>query len=689
MKIKYITIFLLLIGTHLFSATLVVDNFNDGSDPMSINGGSTIEAIGEVKVKYHPHNETNTALGNTGYCIEIQHTNTGGGSWVKFNFNSTVDIKQYRAFSFWIKGTNGRENFNMDLRATGAIEPNFRPNIENFLTNGITTNWQKVVIPTWALHTNSASRTTIDGFIMDLSGAFPIMTIYIDDMTFHDTLAPCYLDTFDDGTDPSAFGIMPSNLEYWDAGNPGVGYGYDAVTPYGSYGNSHEIDWSAGNFPHPSTAYIARQLQVRNWSAANPIGQNLKSCNQISFYSKAGTGGDGRRIGLGIFSSAGSEETSSTPFVLSTSWQRFSYDMTTFAMNIRTNLNGIQWYMVKTDLCTNTNNFTFYVDNIMFEDTLAPSTPSALMSDGAAVNNGYNFNKNTNTITVTAQDDSTDNSIEAVYFEFSTNGSAWHCIGTDYDVSDSTYSITWDVTSLNTNETYSIRAVARDVSGNTSALTYNNCTIEMEDPPAPPDSSYFSIENRTERDQFSYLESINIKVHIISSNALSHALLYYKESSQAQYMSQSMLYFEGLYQAELNPQNKAGKLHYYVQATDISNKTVYYPSTGSSTPLELTITGPEKDELEIYNTLIDFTKGESKAKIRFTVPSEGLIKVNIYNIHGELIKKITEANYTPGIYEKQWDVTNESGESVKSGIYLITIKTGYDKVIIKKIMVVR
>lgn len=57
-------------------------------------------------------------------------------------------------------------------------------------------------------------------------------------------------------------------------------------------------------------------------------------------------------------------------------------------------------------------------------------------------------------------------------------------------------------------------------------------------------------------------------------------------------------------------------------------------------------------------------------EISFSIPSDSEVDVVIYNIKGELVRKIASGYFSSGKYSFKWDGLNETKESVSSGIYL-------------------
>lgn len=77
--------------------------------------------------------------------------------------------------------------------------------------------------------------------------------------------------------------------------------------------------------------------------------------------------------------------------------------------------------------------------------------------------------------------------------------------------------------------------------------------------------------------------------------------------------------------------------------------------------------------------------------IRFDIPRlEGnsvKVRISIYNISGQLVRRLIEAEHTPGAYAVKWDGRNESGNPVASGVYFYTISAGNFSATQKMLMV--
>jgi hypothetical protein len=69
--------------------------------------------------------------------------------------------------------------------------------------------------------------------------------------------------------------------------------------------------------------------------------------------------------------------------------------------------------------------------------------------------------------------------------------------------------------------------------------------------------------------------------------------------------------------------------------------------------------------------------------IEYYVPKAGNISLIVYNVTGQKVRTITEAQHTKGVFHALWDGRDDFGNMVSSGIYFYQLK-GNDAVITKK-----
>ena len=88
-----------------------------------------------------------------------------------------------------------------------------------------------------------------------------------------------------------------------------------------------------------------------------------------------------------------------------------------------------------------------------------------------------------------------------------------------------------------------------------------------------------------------------------------------------------------------------------------------------------------KDSEVIGNAIKSFTLLQNypnpfnpSTTIEYQIPKAGNVKVNIYNITGQLIRTIENSFKNAGAYKVNWDSRNNFNQSVASGIYLFQVK---------------
>ena len=143
---------------------------------------------------------------------------------------------------------------------------------------------------------------------------------------------------------------------------------------------------------------------------------------------------------------------------------------------------------------------------------------------------------------------------------------------------------------------------------------------------------------------------------------------------------------ENRFIAEIPVYGSPGIFSYKIQVEDQFGNKVTVKGN------DIEIIAPVKDTVEIFNTLVDFSKGETFARIRFSITSEEPLKViiKIYSPRGQLIKDLTNKQelYSDGVYYEDWDATDLNNQPVAPGVYLVYVQAGKFKSV-KKIMVVR
>jgi flagellar hook assembly protein FlgD len=57
-------------------------------------------------------------------------------------------------------------------------------------------------------------------------------------------------------------------------------------------------------------------------------------------------------------------------------------------------------------------------------------------------------------------------------------------------------------------------------------------------------------------------------------------------------------------------------------------------------------------------------------RIRFTLPIDGQMSLQIYNTAGQLVRSLAEGTHRAGFYDVTWDGTDDAGRRIASGTYL-------------------
>jgi hypothetical protein len=74
--------------------------------------------------------------------------------------------------------------------------------------------------------------------------------------------------------------------------------------------------------------------------------------------------------------------------------------------------------------------------------------------------------------------------------------------------------------------------------------------------------------------------------------------------------------------------------------------------------------------------------------INYTIPKEGNVKIEVYDITGKLVTTLVNSSMSGGKYSVTWNGKNSSGQNVGSGIYLYRIQAS-DFVSVKKMVMLK
>ena len=81
--------------------------------------------------------------------------------------------------------------------------------------------------------------------------------------------------------------------------------------------------------------------------------------------------------------------------------------------------------------------------------------------------------------------------------------------------------------------------------------------------------------------------------------------------------------------------------------------------------------GNSNQLFETYNLSQNYPNPfNPNTEIHFALPYESSVKLNIYNVNGQLIKTLVDDNRNAGYYAVSWDGTDNHNKQIGSGIYL-------------------
>jgi hypothetical protein len=75
--------------------------------------------------------------------------------------------------------------------------------------------------------------------------------------------------------------------------------------------------------------------------------------------------------------------------------------------------------------------------------------------------------------------------------------------------------------------------------------------------------------------------------------------------------------------------------------------------------------------------------------IKYALPEASDVKLEIYNVVGQVVRTLVADHQNAGRYVVQWDATNDSGHSLSSGIYFYRLQAGGEFLEVKKMLLVK
>ena len=89
------------------------------------------------------------------------------------------------------------------------------------------------------------------------------------------------------------------------------------------------------------------------------------------------------------------------------------------------------------------------------------------------------------------------------------------------------------------------------------------------------------------------------------------------------------------------------------------------------------------ESVENAATPVSYALGEAypnpfnpETTIEFSVPTDGFVKVDVYNTAGQLVSSLVDKDLSAGAYKTTWDAMTQDGQQASSGVYFYRMEAG-------------
>ncbi|HPY00944.1 MAG TPA: FlgD immunoglobulin-like domain containing protein, partial [Candidatus Marinimicrobia bacterium] len=79
----------------------------------------------------------------------------------------------------------------------------------------------------------------------------------------------------------------------------------------------------------------------------------------------------------------------------------------------------------------------------------------------------------------------------------------------------------------------------------------------------------------------------------------------------------------------------------------------------------------------------------ASTSIKYTLPQKAHVKIDIYNIQGQLVRTLSKGEESSGTHIAVWDGKDNIGKNVSSGVYFFQLKTPTGVQEIRKMLLLR
>ncbi len=300
------------LNSHRFEVSqhpaLLLDDFSDTNPANALGGSSGIyaaDAGGLMLVSYGPgklklNYDVSGVDQVTGYYTLFMHT----------------DLSAYDVLTFQIRGLLGGEKIKVGLRDADMNESKIL--VSEYLSAGITTDWQEITIPLVAF-SRVQKWSDMDNLNIEVQHRIGsgIGEIDVKDIQFeHVPLATVVLDNFNDSSGEDGVG---ASLYAYSGGGASITTEYDRSDPFGGQGASYKISY---------TGVTPTGWSVAGWALD---GINLKASRYLRFAIRGAAGGEEPNLYL-VDTNGSREFVDLEQYVqLTTDWQVVRIPLTDFS----------------------------------------------------------------------------------------------------------------------------------------------------------------------------------------------------------------------------------------------------------------------------------------------------------------------------------------------------------------------
>lgn len=362
----------------------LLDDFNDGN---SINNWGYLTYYGSGS-----GGSGNVSYVNGGYegkCLKLDYNVQAANSF--FWYCSKLgdeNLNSYNGLTFYVRGENGGEYFKVELKTKAIANQGGRSNahlyITDYLDGGVTTNWQKVVIPfkNFANITNfnymKELTIVFEEHQSGVNGSSKTGTVYIDNIKFTNVAGGFDVIRIDHYGDKVGICALGGQVNCCKSGTGDGSFIYTDVD--GEYHNSknglkityQNIPCGGGN--NWFSVYHIFGGGADGWQKCKC---DFSDYNYIKFWVKGGSNRP-KQLQVVLKDSDGdgyygytSESTGGNNPDITTSWQQFTFPLSNVENNSDVDLNKlVEISFTINEWCTcspGSSTGTVYIDEVQFE----------------------------------------------------------------------------------------------------------------------------------------------------------------------------------------------------------------------------------------------------------------------------------------------------------------------------------